>query len=52
MIKNMILYLQKLLGYSITGYVNEQKFVIMWGNGGNGKGVLQNLLKALLGDIL
>jgi P4 family phage/plasmid primase-like protien len=47
--KAMILYLQKLLGYSISGYINEQKFVIMWGNGGNGKGVLQNLLKKLLG---
>ncbi len=47
---NTVAYLQKILGYSITGYINEQKFVIMWGNGGNGKGVLQNLLKTLLCD--
>lgn len=46
---DMIEYLQKLLGYSITGYVNEQIFIILNGNGGNGKSVLQNLLKSLMG---
>lgn len=48
--KDMIKYLQNLLGYSITGYVIEQKFVILWGNGANGKGILMNLLKILFGD--
>jgi len=46
----MITYLQKLLGYSITGYTNLQKFVILWGSGGNGKGILQNLLMMLMGN--
>lgn len=48
--ENMVNYLQKLLGYSITGYTNLQKFVILWGNGGNGKGILQNLLMSLMGN--
>ena len=48
--KNMICYLQKLLGYAISGYVNEQKLIIWWGNGGNSKGVLQNLLNKLIGQ--
>jgi putative DNA primase/helicase len=48
--KDMVDYVQKLLGYSITGYINEQKFVILWGSGGNGKGVLMNVLKNLLKD--
>jgi P4 family phage/plasmid primase-like protien len=47
---DMINYLQKLLGYSITGLVNEQKFVILYGSGGNGKSVMQNLLKSLMGS--
>ncbi len=47
---DMILYLQKLLGYSISGHVNEQRFIIFYGVGGNSKGVLQNILKILMGD--
>ena len=47
--KDMINYLQKLLGYSITGLVREQKFVIWTGVGSNGKSVLMDLLKELLG---
>ena len=46
----MVNYLQKLLGYSITGSVREQKFVVLWGLGANGKGCLQNVLSKLLGN--
>lgn len=46
--KDMVRYLQKLLGYSITGYIKEQKFVILWGTGGNGKSLLQDILKELM----
>lgn len=46
--KEMIVYLQKILGYAISGFINEQKFIIFHGNGSNGKGVLQNLLKNLM----
>lgn len=46
----VVTFLQKLLGYSITGYTDQQKFIIFWGDGGNGKTVLQNLLSYLLKD--
>jgi putative DNA primase/helicase len=45
----MVEYLQKLLGYSVTGLVREQKFIIWTGVGSNGKSVLMDLLKELLG---
>lgn len=50
MLKDKILinYLQKLLGYSISGWVNSQKLVICWGSGGNAKTVLMNMMKHLL----
>jgi len=46
----MVNYLQCLLGYSISGLIREQLFIILWGSGGNGKGVLMNLLSKLMGE--
>lgn len=43
-------YLQKLLGYAITGNQDVQCWAIFTGTGSNGKGVLLNLLRALLGE--
>jgi phage/plasmid-associated DNA primase len=37
-------YVQRLLGYGITGHTREQKFVIMTGVGSNGKGTCFSLL--------
>lgn len=42
--------LQRLLGYSITGHVEQQKFVLAVGKGRNGKGTLTNTLEHLLGE--
>ena len=42
-------YLQKALGYSITGSTGEQKFFVAIGDGSNGKGVLFDTVKAVLG---
>lgn len=44
----MVEYIQKVLGYSITGFVNQHKIFLWYGSGGNGKGVLMNLLKNLM----
>ena len=41
-------YLQKILGYSLTGETNAQSFFIFWGRGSNGKSLLLNLLDKIL----
>ena len=43
-------YLQKFLGYSLTGHVSEQKFSIFHGIGSNGKSQLLRVLTDLLED--
>jgi putative DNA primase/helicase len=42
-------YLQKALGYSLTGSTREQKFFIAIGDGSNGKGVVFDTVKEILG---
>ncbi|MEU3343238.1 phage/plasmid primase, P4 family [Streptomyces sp. NPDC006668] len=46
----MINFLQKLLGYSITGAVDAKIMVFLYGAGCNGKSVLVDVLMRLLGD--
>lgn len=47
---NIIPYIQRLAGYSLTGDTAEQKMAIAWGSGANGKSTLLNLLLDMLGD--
>lgn len=42
-------WLQKFVGYCLTGHCSEQIFVVLHGDGANGKGVFINTLKRLLG---
>jgi putative DNA primase/helicase len=46
----LISYLQKALGYSLTGSTAEQCFFILYGDGCNGKTTLLETVKALMGD--
>ena len=46
--KENIKYLQKILGYCLTGETNAQSFFIFWGRGSNGKSLLLNLLDKIL----
>lgn len=46
----VISFVQQFLGYSLTGDTREQIFVFGHGDGGNGKGVLVNTVKEILGD--
>jgi putative DNA primase/helicase len=46
----LIPYMQRVLGYSLTGDTSEQALFFALGQGGNGKGVCLNTITALLGD--
>ncbi|ANJ11979.1 MULTISPECIES: DNA primase family protein [Streptomyces] len=48
--REMIDYLQLLLGYSLTGDVGGQVLPFLFGSGKNGKSVLLDVLMKLLGD--
>jgi P4 family phage/plasmid primase-like protien len=43
-------FLQRWVGYCLTGSVQEQKFSFLYGGGANGKSVLVELVAWLLGD--
>ncbi|KAF9994668.1 hypothetical protein BGZ80_007750, partial [Entomortierella chlamydospora] len=45
---DLIEYVQRLLGYGITGHTSEQCWLILTGSGGNGKSLLVGLLEKLL----
>ena len=44
-------YLQRHLGYSLTGKANEHRYPILYGEGRNGKGTLFETLAYVLGDL-
>ena len=48
--EELIVYLQKLMGYTLTGCTSEQLFLFLHGGGANGKTTLVEILIALLGD--
>jgi putative DNA primase/helicase len=49
--KNEIIqFLQRFLGYCLTGSTDEQVLLLLYGAGENGKSVLLNVLNKLLGD--
>ncbi|MCL4182439.1 MAG: hypothetical protein KJ011_03230 [Burkholderiaceae bacterium] len=43
-------FLQKLLGYSLTGKTIEHLLVFLYGEGGNGKGVFLDTVRGIFGD--
>ena len=48
--KELTDWMQRLCGYLMTGSVAQQQFYIMYGEGGNGKGTLNEVLMHVLGD--
>ncbi|MCU9837569.1 phage/plasmid primase, P4 family [Ruegeria sp. WL0004] len=46
----MIGFLQRAIGYALTGLVTEQKFLFMTGGGRNGKGVFLNTVLSIMQD--
>lgn len=47
--KALVLYLQRVIGYCLTGKTNEQCLFFFFGSGANGKTTFLNVLKELLG---
>lgn len=45
----MVAFLQRTFGYGLTGFVNEQKFVVLYGRGRNGKGIFSEIIQHGLG---
>jgi putative DNA primase/helicase len=46
----MVMFLQRAIGYALTGSTQEQCLFVMWGGGANGKSTLLNLVKEVLGS--
>lgn len=46
----LIEFVQKAIGYSLTGKVSEKCFFFCWGEGSNGKTVFLNVIRAMFGD--
>ena len=50
--KALAKYLQRVIGYTLTGRTNEQCLYFLHGNGANGKSTFLNVIKELLGPDL
>jgi putative DNA primase/helicase len=48
--KELIRYIQKAVGYSLTGFTKEQCMFICLGEGQNGKGVFKDILSYIMND--
>jgi putative DNA primase/helicase len=48
--KEIIEFLQRAIGYSLTGLTKEQVLFLFYGSGMNGKSVLINVVRTLLGE--
>ncbi len=44
------LFVQRWLGYCLTGHASEQKIACFWGGGANGKSTLLSIVRRLMGD--
>ena len=47
---DLIAFVQRAVGYSLTGDVQERVLLILWGGGANGKSTLLETLRGMLGD--
>jgi putative DNA primase/helicase len=49
--KNQLIdYLQRAIGYTLTGLTKEEIFHLLWGDGRNGKGTIVETLRLILGS--
>jgi putative DNA primase/helicase len=48
--RDLAAYIQRVLGYALTGSTQEQCLIFFYGRGANGKSVLLNTVSSILGD--
>lgn len=48
--KSLAWYIQRAIGYTLTGLTGEQKLFFLWGNGNNGKSTFVDVVSNMLGD--
>src|SRR5262249_14755942 len=48
--RDLISYVQRMVGYALTGDVSEKVFFILFGSGDNGKSLFLELIAKILGD--
>ena len=48
--QRLISFLQRAVGYSLTGHTTEQVLLLLYGTGANGKSTFLEILRLLLGD--
>jgi putative DNA primase/helicase len=48
--EELIGFLKRYAGYSLTGYVQEQVLLFLYGTGANGKGVFSSTIAGIMGD--
>lgn len=48
--QDLIKFIQRAIGYSLTGSTKEEVFFVLYGNGQNGKSKFLEVISALLGD--
>lgn len=48
--QELIRYIQKSIGYTLTGSIKEQSLFILYGDGSNGKTVFLDIMSKILGD--
>ena len=48
--EELVAYIQKFLGYCLSGLMKEEIMTFVYGSGGNGKGVMLSVIAHILGD--
>ena len=48
--EDMVPYVQRVVGYTLTGFTGEEILFVLWGDGANGKSTFRDTIFTMLGD--